>query len=554
MVKNLLKNGADLLFQQQKTILSGAAVIAIMILASTVLGLIKMRLYAGILGVGADFDTFVAAFKIPDVIFQLVIAGSLNAAFIPIFAEYIGKEEASSAWRFASSVLNLSLLLFASLSAIAFIFARPLSLLVAAGFTPNQTETLIFLTRIMLLSPILLGVSSFISGSIQSFQRFFVPFLSPIFYNLGAIFGILILYKPLGLPGLAWGVVLGSLLHLLIQLPLLFRLGFRYHLRFNFRDKLLGQMVRLSIPRTLGLAAEQIKAIVTINLASLLASGSISILRFAESIQSVPVSIFGLAIAQASLPAFSQEVGRKNQGRFNEVFLNSFHQILYLVVPASIVLIVLKIPVVRLVLGIGKFDWEATVLTSWALALFALSLFAQATNPLIIRAFYALKDTKTPLMASAASVIVGLIAAVGLMLIWQVKGLILGVTLGSMLEFVLLLLFLNQRLKLKVEELILPILKIFFAGLVMAVTIYVPVKVLDQVFLDTTRVVNLIILVWLVLTLGGSTYLGLTWFLGCKEIRVFFKVMLRLRSFKDAITSVKEITPPSQAQLSEELF
>lgn len=542
---NFFKNGKNIFLNEQKTILSGAAVIAIMLLASAVLGLVKMRLYAGVLGVGSEFDTFVAAFKIPDFVFQLVVVGALNAAFIPIFSEFIGKKEASVAWRFASNILNLSLFIFVILSLLLFIFAKPLAVLVAAGFPPSQIAKLITLMRIMLLSPIFLGVSSFISGALQSFKRFLVPFLSPIFYNLGAIFGVLFLYKPFGLAGLAWGVSLGALLHLVIQLPLLRHLGFEYSLTFNFKDMLVKKMVKLALPRTIGLAVEQIKTLVLLNLASLLPSGSISLLRFGESIQTVPVSVVGVAIAQAALPSLAREADNKEL--FRKTLTSSFLQTLYLVLPISVILIVLKIPVVRLTLGIGKFDWPATVNTSWILALFAVSLFAQCANALFVRAFYALQDTKTPVIIGVFSVFISLLLAVLLLPFLQVRALPLAVSIGVFFEFLLLFLFLDKKVYFEKRKVFLAAAKIFFASVVTAICIYVPVKVLDQVFIDTTRVINLIILVWLVLSFGGTVYLFLTWFLGCQEIRIFVALLLKLKNWREALVSARKISPVSQS-------
>lgn len=540
MVKDLLGRSKDFLFQEQKTILSAAFIISGMSLTASLLGLIKMRLYAGILGAGLQFDTFVAAFKLPDFIFQLIVVGSLNAAFIPLFSEIITKNDARSAWRFASNILNISLLLFSFVSLIIFIFAGQLTTIVAAGFDPSQTKELIDLIRIMLLSPILLGVSSFISGSLQSFKRFLIPFLAPIVYNFGAIFGVLFLYQPLGLKGLAWGVVLGSFLHLLIQIPLLLHLGFHYQPSVSFKDDLSRKMFFLSVPRTLGLAAEQIKAVILVNLASLLPSGAISVMRFGESIATVPVSLFGAAIAQASLPTLSHEA-MTDLEKLKETFLSSFHEILYLSVPSSIILIVLKIPVVRLILGVGRFDWNATVATAWVLAILAMSLFAQSLVHLIVRTFYALQDTKTPLFISIASVIVSLAFSVYFSSLYQVRGLVLGVTIGSILEFMALFFFLDKRLSFDKWKIIGPSFRIFLSSFVMALTIYIPVKILDQVFLDTNRTVNLIILVWLVLTLGISTYLLLTWLMGCREIKIFFKILLRLKNLRENITSLSRL-------------
>lgn len=541
-MKRILQNGTNLLFQEQKTILSGAAVIGSMIFASNLLGLIKMRLYAGVLGVGTEFDIFVAAFKIPDFIFQLVVAGSLNAAFIPIFSELITQSDRKTAWRFVSNILNLSLLFFLSAAAIIWVLAKPLSWLVAVGFSSAQTERMVELMRIMLLSPILLGISSFAAGSIQSFRRFFIPFLSPILYNLGAIFGILFLYHPLGLSGLAWGVVLGALLHLLVVLPVLRHLGFQPMPVFEAKDPQVLRLLRLSFPRTVGLAAEQIKMVLLTSLASLLGSGAISVLRFGESIAVVPVAIFGVAIGQAALPTLSQ-LALTDLAKFKRTLLSSLFEILYLTVPVSVILIVLKIPMVRLILGIGRFDWEATVTTSWVVALLALSIAASAGSNLLIRAFYALQETRLPVLVGIVSVATTLFLAILLLFRFEIKGLAFATAAGGVVEMLLLCFFLTRRLKFTLAELLIPSLRIFLSALFMAATIYIPVHVLDRVFLDTRKVVNLLILVWLVLTLGGTTYLLSTWILGCPEIRLFIRILIRLRDFRESLISLRRVFP-----------
>ncbi len=551
MVATLLKNGKKLLYQEQKTILSGAMVVGALLFLSAILGLVKMRLYAGILGAGETFDIFVAAFKLPELIFQLVVVGSLNAAFIPLFSEYVSQRGGEKAWSFTSSVINWSLLLFVGLSVGMYVAARPLSFLVAAGFTEPQREILVELMRILLLSPILLGLSSYIAGTLQAFKRFFLPYLSPLLYNLGAIFGVVVLYPIMGVNGLAWGVVLGSLLHLLVQLPLLFHLGFKYRPVLSTGPEM-KQLVTLSLPRTIGLVADHIKTVVMVSFASLLAVGSISFMRFAESIYFVPVGVIGAAIAQASLPALSEQAAKNSKGHFHDTFLSSLHQIVFMIVPISVVLIVLKIPVVRLVLGIGRFDWEATVLTSWVLAILSLGLLAQACNLLIMRAFFALKETKLPVLISVLGAISSVLFAASLMMVWGVQGLAAGMTIGTVIEFVILLWLLNIRIRFDKRKLFVPILNIAVSGLVMAAMIFIPVRVLDQVFIDTTRVVNLVILVWLVLSLGGTTYIFLTWILGVEQVKIFFKILWKLRDFKEALSTARTVVPPHQPSLLED--
>lgn len=558
MVKKAFKNSANLLFKQQKSILSGAAVIGLMLLASAVLGLVKKRLYASIITPGPELDAFFAAFRLPDIIFQLLVAGSLNAAFIPLFSEQITKRNKKQAWAFASSVLNLSLAVFFLLGVIIFIFAQPLSFLVASGFSPEQTKLLVSLMRILALSPIFLGVSSFISGTIQSFKRFLVPFLSPIIYNLGAILGILVLYPLMGLKGAAWGVVIGSLGHLLIQLPLLRHLEFDYSFSLNIKDKLLRKMAMLSIPRSIGLAAEQFKTLVLINLASLLPAGAISFFELGQSIVNVPVGIFGVSIAQASLPQLAYLGSDGRWQEFKDTLLSGLNQVLFFTLPVTAILIVLKIPVVRLIYGAGpQFTWTDTVVTSWVVALFAVGLFAQGANALFIRAFYSLQDTKTPVIMGIVAMLTSLLSAVillGVLDEQKVKGLALAVSLGALLEMALLAFFLQRRLEFSWGELLKTPLKIFFAATVMAVTIYFPVQVLDEVFIDTTRVVNLLILMWLVLSFGGMVYLLLTWFLGVAEIRIIFQLLWKLRNFKDEFVSPAQVpTPPPTDYLDDSI-
>lgn len=541
ILKNGFKNGTELLFQKQKTILSGASVIAVMVFLSAVLGLVRKRLYAGILGAGPEYDVLVAAFKIPDLIFQLLVAGSLNAAFIPLFSRYIVQEKSERAWGFASAVFNLTFLLFVFLAGVGFIFAPQLARLLAPGFTPDQHQQLIVLMRILIFSPLLLGLSSFAGGMVQSFRRFLLPFFSPVAYNLGAIFGILFLYSPFGLEGMAWGVLLGSFLHLIVILPLLRHLGFRYSFKAPWRGVAMRELVRLALPRTVWALVFQIKEFLLVNLASNLMTGSISVLDYGRAVVRFPIMIIGSSIGQASLPALTEFLARGEKEKFTKILINSFFQVAYLILPISVVLIILKIPTVRLTFGTGEFGWEETVLTSWIVALYAVSLFAQAGREVIVRAFYAMKDTDTPVLVGSAGLFLGLIFAALLIPYLKVRGLALGLSLGYVVEFLILFLLLSRVIKLDWKRFLIRFGKILFASAVMAVAIYFPVQILDEVFIDTTRVVNLLVLMWVVLTFGGAVYLFLTWFLGVKEVKIFFTMLLKIRGWREAIANARKV-------------
>lgn len=545
MVKQILqrgvKTGGGLLFSKQRTILSGALVIGIMLFASALLGLVKKRLYAGIITPGPELDAFFAAFRLPDLVFQLLIGGSLNAAFIPVFTGYISQESKKSAWEFVSATLNAVLVGFGLLGIVAFFFADKLALLVGSGFSPEQMELLIRLMKILLISPVLLGVSSFVAGTLQAFQRFFMPFLAPLLYNLGAIFGIVVLYPIMGLEGAAWGVVIGSLCHFLVQLPALWHLGFKYSLKLNFRDKQLIRIAKLSIPRTLGIGVEQIKTLVLINIASHLPGGAISFFDLGQSIINLPISILGVSIAQASLPQFSALYAQKDVKNLKKTFLSSFNQIIFFILPVSVILIVLKIPVVRLIYGAGKFSWDDTVLTAWVVALLSVGVFAQALNNLVVRFFYALHETRKPVLVGSIGMFISLIVAIGL--IWWrpslgVKALALSVSAGAVIELVLLMGLLVKRGIGNFREFIVTPIKMVVSAFIMALVVYVPVRVLDQVFIDTTRVVNLVILVWLVTSFGLTSYLLSTWLLGVPELKVVLRILMKARSFQRSVQKV----------------
>ena len=536
-IKNSLSNGAQLIFQEQRTILSGALVIGLMSFLSALLGLVRKRLYAGILATGLEYDALVAAFKIPDLIFQIFIAGTLNAAFIPLFSRYIRKDKAVNAWRFASTILNWALILLLSTTILVFFLAPLLVRFLVPGFAVEQQELVVKLMRILLLAPLFLGLSAFVGGVIQSFRRFFLPFFSPVAYNLGAIAGILFFYPLGGIEGMAWGVVLGALLHLLIQLPLLRHLGFRWYFSWRGLGQSLREFSRLALARSLWGLFFQLRELVLVHLASYIGIGAISILDYGVSLVRFPIVILAASIAQASLPSLSAAADQEEE-KFRRLFSNALGQLLFLILPASVILIVLKIPVVRLVLGTGRFDWSATVTTSWILALLALSLFAQAGRELIVRAFYALREADLPVVISIFSLSTGLIIAALLLPRLGIRGLALGLTSGSWLEFFLLLFFLLRRIHLPWPYLVGKYSRIFFAAAVMAAAVYFPVQILDQVFIDTTKVVNLVVLVWVVLTFGGSIYLFLTWILGCPEINLFLAMLFKLKSWRETFLAV----------------
>jgi len=449
MVNNFFKNGRLILLRRQSNILSAAFVIMVTVFASRILGLVRDRLLAGAFFGGNEWqlDTYFAAFRIPDMIFQLLVLGALSAAFIPVFSEYLTKNE-KEAYEISSSVINIVLLFFIIIAVLTFIYADQLCRLIAPTFSAEGINLMVDLTRIMLLAQLFFCFSNFLTGVIQSHQRFLVPALSPVVYNLGIIFGIVFLVPIWGIYGPTIGVVIGAVLHLLVQLPLAIRLGFVYQFRaWHFTHLGVKEIARLMLPRTLALGVNQIEATVAVFIATSLAVGSLSIFYFAQHLMNVPVGLFGSTIGQAALPSLSRETALKEAASFRKTLTSSLFQVLFLVLPASAILLILRVPVVRLAFGAKNFPWQATLLTGRILAFFTLAIICQSLVQILVRGFYALHDTKTPLIVGTIAVFTNVALSIYLTFRqgYGVIGLAAAASLASLLHVISLLLLINKK-------------------------------------------------------------------------------------------------------------
>ncbi len=432
---------------QINSITIAALLVALSSLVSRFLGVFRDRILAGEFGAGDVLDVYYAAFRIPDLIFNLLVLGALSAGFIPILSCLIGKSSSlacfslkrksnKDAWEFVSNVLNILGVILIVLSGVGIVFAPEIMKFITPGFSGEKQQAVVELTRIMFLSPIFLGISSVLGGILQSFKRFFLYSLSPIFYNIGIIIGALYFVPALGINGLAWGVVFGAFMHMALQIPMVFKLGFRYKLIIDFKNKNLIKTAVMTIPRVLSLAVSQINLLVITIIASTLASGSLAIFNFANNLQFLPISVFGISFAVAAFPTLSVVAFDRKKLIFN--FSNTFRQILFFVVPATVLLLTLRAQIIRVVLGTGSFDWNDTILTIDTLGFFAISIFAQASIPLFVRMFYARHNSKTPFIVGMISALIN----VGLSFYFSgkfgVPGLALAFSISSIINFMLL--------------------------------------------------------------------------------------------------------------------
>jgi len=556
MVKHLFKNGQLILERQQSSILSAAAIITGAVFLSALMGIFRDRLLISLFynepASRAALDAYWVAFRLPDTVFQLLVIGALSAAFIPVYSKYLHKD-IDEANLVANSMINLILLVFLLLAVPIFIFAQPLNQLITGpNFSQEQVHLASNFTRIMLLAQFFFAISNFMTGIIQANHRFLIPALSPLAYNLGIILGTLLLGPTIGLYGAAFGVVLGAFLHLMMQVPLAGRLRFSYRPVFHLRHPGVRQIIRLMLPRTAALSIEQIQPYVMIYLATNLAVGSLTLVQLAIRLMYIPVRIFGMPIGQASLPFLSQESATKDLKRFSQTLIDSLHQIFYLALPASVMLIILRIPAVRIAYGAKTFPWQATLLTGKIVAILALGVFAHAAIHLLARAFYALHNTKTPLLATFIAVIIDVVLSFYFVFTLHlgVLGMAWGSTLAVLFQATFLLIVLIFKLgQFNLYSLFLPLVKMFVASAATGLFLWAPMRLLDEFIFDTTRTLNLVILTVIVGLIGLSVYFIFSKLLRIQQLDAYLQLLSKIGNWHKVLSSSQETLDQSSTSL-----
>lgn len=448
MIKKLVKN-KFLNEKPTQSVAAAAFIISLAGIASRVLGVIRDRILAGQFGAGDTLDAYYAAFRIPDTLYNLLVLGALSAAFIPVFTELVSKKKEEKAWRMASGMLMLQVCAMTFLVIIFAVFAPFFIKLITPGFSPEKMQTTVMFTRIMFLSPIFLGISAIFGGILVSFKKFLAYSIAPIIYNVGIIIGAVVFVPMMGTVGLAWGVVLGAFMHMLIQYPAAKISGFSLQgsVKEALMDKEVRRVLKLMVPRAMSIAVTQVNFLVITIFASTLAAGSLAVFNFANNIQSAPLGLFGVSFAIAIFPTLSSCAALENKEEFVRVFSKTVRQVLFFVIPVSVLIFVLRAQIVRVLLGSGKFDWEDTILTFQTLGFLALSLFAQSLIPLLTRSFYALQNTKTPFYIALVSEAVNILAVIFFIGRFQIVGLAIAFSLASVVNMLLLIYFLRKQLQ-----------------------------------------------------------------------------------------------------------
>ncbi len=495
----------------------GASVLLIVTLTiSNVLGLLRDRFLTKNIAT-YNLDIYYASFRIPDLIFNFLILGTITSAFIPVFSDFLSKDNEKEAWHVTELLINAALF-FTIISAIILYVIMPEAIrLVVPKFDGYRLQESIKYSRLLMLTPIFFSVSYILGGALNSYKRFFAYSLAPLIYNFAIIVGAYLAPR-YGVRGVVYCVIAGSALHALVQLPAALRLGFRYHLSLDFKNESIRRIIRLMVPRTISMGVGQIMLLVFTAMASAMASGSITAFNLANNIQTVPIVILGTSFATAIFPTLARKIGAGNFKDFSFYLDRSIRAIAFLLVPSSVIFILLRAQIVRLILGSGKFSWSDTRMTAMALGLFSLSLLAQGVVPLLAKAFYALKNTKTPMYISIVSVVVSVGLAILLDGRYSVAGLALAFSVGNFINAFLLFYYLKKNHGDVWDVNLIPsFAMILLMSFVMGVVVWLTMHMMAG-HVDMTRFTGIFVQSLTATAAGVATYLILGYLFKCEEL------------------------------------
>ncbi len=421
---------------------------------SSITGLVTTMMVSNEFGTSAHLDAFYAANRLTELLFQIMAGGALASAFLPTFTGFLTRGDREGAWRLASAITNLVLLTLTTLAILAAIAAPWIVRnILAPGFTdPLQINLTVDLLRVMAISVVIFGLSGILMSILNAHQHFLLPALAPAAYRFGWILGIFLLVPSMGIYGLAWGAVLGALFHLLIQLPGLLRLHARYYRDLGLNNPAVHQVGRLMAPRILGAAVVQINFLVNTILASAMIEGSLAAISFALALMIMPQAAIAQAAAIAALPTFSEQVARGDISQMRTSLVNTLRGVIFLALPASIGLILLRVPLVSMLLERGQFDIQSTEMVAWALLWYAIGLMGHSVLEIVVRAFYALKDTWTPVLVGLIAMTLNiafslLFASLFKRIGWlPLGGLALANSLATAIESLVLVILLRRRI------------------------------------------------------------------------------------------------------------
>jgi putative peptidoglycan lipid II flippase len=503
-------------------------------LASRVLGLARDQVLAALFGASNEMDAFIVAFRIPNLLRDLFAEGVMSAAFVPAFTRHLTLHNRQSAWRLGNNVINVLLLVSGTLVVLGIAFARPLVMAYAGDYAavPGKLELTIRLTRLMLPFLTMVTIAAAVMGMLNSLHYYFLPALSPAMFNIATIvcaIGLVPVMPLLGQPpimAIAVGALVGGVGQVVIQWPALQREGFRYRFVMEPRDAALREVLVMMGPGTIGLAATQVNLFVNTLVATSQGTGAVSWLSYAFRLMYLPIGVFGVSIATAVLPALSREAALKNVDGMRTTVSRGLALMLMLNVPATFGLVALATPIVRLLFERGRFLPADTASTAAALRLYAVGLVGYSAVRIVSPTFYALRQSRIPVMVSVGTIVLNIVLSVTLVRVMGFRGLALATSIAAMANAATLVWLLRQRLDgLHERRLAVALVKITSAAVVMAGTSMLLEQVMrgiapgPELWAEAIR---------LVVAIGG----------GLLALAAMAK-LLRIEEFADAVTMLQ---------------
>ena len=525
-------------FEQKFTVTKAAGIVGVFALLSKLVALVRDPLFTSRFGGDNIYilDVYNAAFRVPDFLFNLFIIGTLSVALIPVFVDVLVKDE-NRAKELANTIITATMLAMSGLFTIVFIFAYQITKLLVPGFSPELLDQTVKLTRIIAISQIIFTLSNICTNLLYSFKRFIMAGIAPTLYNVGIISGILFFYPRFGIIGLGYGVFVGAVLHLLIQLPELARSNFYLRPSFNFSDPALKQFWRLYLPRIFAIDISVFSLLISTFVASSLQTGSIGIFTLSMNLLSLPVSIIALSLATAIFPALSESFARNDEPAFLNLLKKTLIQIFYFMIPIAILMLVFRAQGVRLYLGHGSFSWDNTKLAFSILGILTFSLISQSLTPILARAFYSRQNTSVPVAVNILSMLVNLVLAFILKDYFGILGVAAAFSVASIFNATLLFILFRAKLQKKLaddralklfdSDLLSTILKIITASILMGLTCHGGLYLLEPL-LNTRTVLGLLIQV------TGAFILGLAVF-------IYSSILLKLKESQIILDYFKKI-------------
>jgi putative peptidoglycan lipid II flippase len=503
---------------------------------SRIFGLIRDMLRAYYFGTSIAADAFTVAFRIPNLFRELLGEGTMSAAFVPVYTEYLTKKSKKDAMQLALAMGSLLIIILSLLTILGITFAPQFVMVMAKGFMriPEKFQLTVSLTRILFPYIFFISLAAFVMGILNSHKQFFIPALTPVALNLCMIVGMVGFARYLGktpeqqVYALAWAALIGGIAQLIIQLPSLYKKGFRFSLNFDWKHSGVVKIVKLIVPRLFGMAVREINILVDTFLAALLVTGSVAALEYGSRLMMLPLGVFGVAIGTAVLPTLSAQASNGDYDQLKNTLSFAIRLIFLILLPASIGLIILRRPIIQLLLQRGEFGLEkALPMTSQALLFYSVGLVPFGLIKGVVPVFYAMQDTKTPVKISAIALVVNVTLNLILMQYLGLGGLALASSISAAVNVSLLLFVLRKKIGMIGGRYILKtFFKILISSILMGITCWLAVIFLEDIW-QSNSILFRLISVFVPMILGFIIFVISCWILKLSELYQLFEIVKR---------------------------